>query len=108
MARKVIRVNPAQQVRRARRAKRAKRATQAQQALKATHALKAPLALLAHQVKTVQTVLMASLHSSVIMEIGISERLTLEDLRAAKRVPQAKKEKRATLEPPARLAQRAI
>lgn len=58
---------------------------------------KALLARLAHLVKTVQTVLMSSRHPSVIMAIGISERLTLENLRAAKRVTQVKKEKRATL-----------
>ena len=58
--------------------------------------------------KTVQTVLMASLHPSVIMAIGISERLTPENHLAEKRVTPAKKEKRATLEPPDRLAQRAI
>ena len=49
-------------------------------------------ARLARRVKTAQTVLMASHHPSVIMAIGISVRLTLENLRAEKRAildPQA-------------------
>lgn len=50
--------------------------------------------------------LMASLHPSVIMAIGISGRLTRENLRSAKRVTQVKKEKRATLEQPVCKAQR--